>query len=293
MRIAVPTPRCWSGDGAVSRVLEVAGHEVLSTDLVDRGYGEVQDFLTDHHTIVDHVVTNPPYGPPSGLAARFVAHALTRIRPGGTVCMLLPLNWAAAQRHRTLMAKCARKWLFSRRLPMHRGGWTGNPTLGETLAPDAAQCPRHSAERQFKIEAAVLGPPVVRLVSLGHQGHHCCVVGHETGTQRQDRVLDHVDQVTRNPPTQKRAHLSLAAGDLRPDAHRLATACGNAVLRVGEWQRCCLARGEARCGRVHGAVDADRVGCPQHRDFDIAGRRALRVPGRGWPGDGWPHSTHC
>ena len=27
-------------------------------------------------------------------------HALTRIRPDGTMCMLLPINWEAAQSHR-------------------------------------------------------------------------------------------------------------------------------------------------------------------------------------------------
>ena len=39
--------------------------------------------------------------------------------------MLLPINWGAAQSHRRLMAKCCRKWTFSRRLEMHRGGYTG------------------------------------------------------------------------------------------------------------------------------------------------------------------------
>jgi hypothetical protein len=66
-------------------------HTVISTDLVDRGYGRGgRDFLADHETVAEHTVTNPPYSPPRGLAAKFVEHALSRIRPGGTVCMLLP-----------------------------------------------------------------------------------------------------------------------------------------------------------------------------------------------------------
>ena len=124
-------PAC--GDGAISRILEAAGHQVLSTDLVFRGYGRGDhDFLTDHVTLVDHVVTNPPYSAPVGLAAQFVEHALTRIRPGGTVCMLLPTKWEAAQRHRLLMQRCRSKYTFSRRLAMHRGGYNGkknNPQL--------------------------------------------------------------------------------------------------------------------------------------------------------------------
>jgi hypothetical protein len=97
-----------------------------STDLIDRGYGRGgHDFLADNATLVDHITTNPPYGPARGLAARFVAHALTRIRPGGTVCMLLRTNWEAPQSHQHLMARCCRKYTFSRRLKMHRGGYTG------------------------------------------------------------------------------------------------------------------------------------------------------------------------
>jgi hypothetical protein len=117
---------CACGDGAISRILEAAGYDVDSTDLVCRGYGRGgHDFLTDHTTIADHIITNPPYGPQRGLSARFVEHALSRIKPGGTVCMLLPINWEAAQSHRHLMAKCCRRYTFSRRLEMHRGGYTG------------------------------------------------------------------------------------------------------------------------------------------------------------------------
>jgi hypothetical protein len=147
-------PAC--GDGAISRVLEAAGFEVISTDLVDRGYGlGGHDFLADHATLADHIITNPPFGPMRGLAAKFVAHALARIRPGGTVCMLLRTNWEAPQAHQRLMARCCRKYTFSRRLKMHRGGYTGKkhspqldvcwhvfsnehvgPTLTEVLPPD-------------------------------------------------------------------------------------------------------------------------------------------------------------
>ena len=89
---------CACGDGAISRILEAAGFEVISTDLVDRGYGRGgHDFLADNATLADHIITNPPYGPARGLAAQFVKHALTRIRPGA-VCMLLRTNWEAPRR---------------------------------------------------------------------------------------------------------------------------------------------------------------------------------------------------
>jgi hypothetical protein len=107
------------GDGAISRVLEAAGYTVISTDLVDRGYGiGGHDFLADHTIVADSVITNPPYG---GLAKLIVSHALTRVT--GKVAMLLPVRWQAAQGHRHLMDRCARIWVFSRRLQMHRAGY--------------------------------------------------------------------------------------------------------------------------------------------------------------------------
>ena len=54
-------PAC--GDGAIARVLERAGHRVIATDLIDRGYGEAGvDFLTTAEPRARHIVTNPPYG---------------------------------------------------------------------------------------------------------------------------------------------------------------------------------------------------------------------------------------
>jgi hypothetical protein len=82
-------PAC--GNGAISNTLAAAGHEVVSTDLVDHGFGiSGIDFLGESTPRAKHIVTNPPYG--RGLADRFVGHALrlTR-RTGGSVAMLLNL----------------------------------------------------------------------------------------------------------------------------------------------------------------------------------------------------------
>jgi len=82
-------PAC--GNGAISKVLDEAGHAVVSTDLIDRGYGSPGvDFLRETAPRARHIVTNPPYG--SGLADRFIGKALTLTRQtGGTVAMLLDL----------------------------------------------------------------------------------------------------------------------------------------------------------------------------------------------------------
>lgn len=54
-------PAC--GDGAISKVLEAAGYQVISTDLIDRGYGAGgQDFLKSDRPLAKNIITNPPYG---------------------------------------------------------------------------------------------------------------------------------------------------------------------------------------------------------------------------------------
>jgi hypothetical protein len=64
-------PAC--GDGAISRVFEAAGHNMVSTDLVDRGFGAARrDFLMELDLAAPNVVTNPPFK----LADEFVLHAL-------------------------------------------------------------------------------------------------------------------------------------------------------------------------------------------------------------------------
>lgn len=81
-------PAC--GDGAISKVL-MESHRVVSTDLVDHGYGVAGvDFFAETTPRAKHIITNPPYG--RGLADRFIGHALTLTRQsGGSVAMLLNL----------------------------------------------------------------------------------------------------------------------------------------------------------------------------------------------------------
>ena len=82
-------PAC--GNGAISRELIAAGYDVVSTDLVDHGFGTPRvDFLVQQSARARHIVTNPPYG--RGLADRFVQHAISLTRQtGGSVAMLLNL----------------------------------------------------------------------------------------------------------------------------------------------------------------------------------------------------------
>lgn len=82
-------PAC--GNGAIAKVLITAGHRVVSTDLIDRGWGTAGiNFLDETENRARHIVTNPPYG--RGLADAFIRKALDFARPvDGTVAMLLDL----------------------------------------------------------------------------------------------------------------------------------------------------------------------------------------------------------
>ena len=82
-------PAC--GEGHISTVLMAAGYDVVSTDLIDRGFGTGGiDFLRETVSRATHIVTNPPYG--RGLGDAFVLKALELVAPtGGSVAMLLNL----------------------------------------------------------------------------------------------------------------------------------------------------------------------------------------------------------
>jgi len=114
---AIWEPAC--GDGAISKVLIDAGHEVISTDLIDRGYGTPsRDFLLEYQTTTANIITNPPFK----FAEEFAWHALARTTH--KVAFLCRLAWLEGKARRKLFLNTplARVWVFSSRIPMLRGG---------------------------------------------------------------------------------------------------------------------------------------------------------------------------
>jgi len=61
-------PAC--GDGAISEVVKLHGYHVVSTDIADRGYGGVLDFLKADVSPAKAVITNPPFV----VAEEFIRH---------------------------------------------------------------------------------------------------------------------------------------------------------------------------------------------------------------------------
>lgn len=108
-------------EGHMSRVLKAAGYEVVSRDLVDRGYGDVADFLSIDNLAWDgNIVTNPHYK----YAQQFVEKALSIILEGKKVAMFLKLTFLEGKARRAIFRSNPpiRVWVSSSRLKCAMNG---------------------------------------------------------------------------------------------------------------------------------------------------------------------------
>ncbi len=107
------------GDGAMSRVLDKTGCQVVSSDLHDRGYGDVGiDFLTAKRQ-AGNIVTNPPYNSAEGFVASGVQKAKRKF------ALLLRLAFLeGAHRANTIFYRSppSRVWVFSERITFYPSG---------------------------------------------------------------------------------------------------------------------------------------------------------------------------
>jgi hypothetical protein len=107
------------GDGTMSRVLEQTSQPVRSSDLYDRGYGDVGfDFLAPKWS-ADNIITNPPYNCAEGFVASGVNHSNRKF------ALLLRLAFLeGANRTNTIFNKIppARVWVFSERITFYPSG---------------------------------------------------------------------------------------------------------------------------------------------------------------------------
>lgn len=90
---------CACGEGHLSKVLEAHGFEVISTDLIYRGFGDPEpfDFLKDtRENFGGDIITNPPYK----CALEFVERALNNVQPGRKVAMFLKLTFLEGQKRK-------------------------------------------------------------------------------------------------------------------------------------------------------------------------------------------------
>jgi len=137
-------PAC--GDGAISKILVAHGHEVYSSDKVDRGYGEAADFLKTERE-VRHIITNPPYNQ----VEEFIEHSLECATD--KVAMLLRLAFLEGQQRHEKWNRWPLKtvWVFSKRISMY----PDKNHTGHGLYPYA----------WFIWDHAHQGPPEIRWIS--------------------------------------------------------------------------------------------------------------------------------
>ncbi len=90
---------CACGEGHLAQVFDEAGKLGKATDLINRGYGAVEDFLINTEPYHNgDIVTNPPYKH----AQAFVENALERVDTGRYVCMFLRVLFLESQSRKKL-----------------------------------------------------------------------------------------------------------------------------------------------------------------------------------------------
>ena len=114
---------CACGTGCLSERLKYFGHDVFSTDLVDRGYGEVTDFLESDNLPEECtcILTNPPYK----YALEFIKHSLDLLPVNGMCVMFLKTLFLEGQkRHDELFCLNPTKYVlqFSKRVLCAKNG---------------------------------------------------------------------------------------------------------------------------------------------------------------------------
>lgn len=83
---------------------EAHGYKVISTDLIYRGYGDLEplDFLNETlEEFEGDIITNPPYK----YALDFVQRALESVKPGRKVAMFLKLQFLEGKSRKKFFEK--------------------------------------------------------------------------------------------------------------------------------------------------------------------------------------------
>lgn len=100
---------CACGTGCLSEVFKKAGYNVMSSDLIDRGYGKGGiDFLKVNKKVDRDIITNPPYKN----AQTFVEHALNLVTDGHKVAMFLKLQFLEGKKRKDLFKKYPPKKIY-------------------------------------------------------------------------------------------------------------------------------------------------------------------------------------
>ena len=101
---------CACGEGHLSEVLKKNGYNVISSDLIDRGYGKGGiDFLKHEFKPYNgDIITNPPYK----YATEFVYKALEILQENRKMAMFLKIQFLEGKERRKLFEKYPPKKIY-------------------------------------------------------------------------------------------------------------------------------------------------------------------------------------
>ena len=99
---------CSCGKGHLSEVLKENGYNVYSSDLVDRGYGDVKDFLEQTKTFNGDILTNPPFK----LAENFIEKSMELLNDGNKAIFFLKVQFLESKGRKTLFEKYNPKYVI-------------------------------------------------------------------------------------------------------------------------------------------------------------------------------------
>lgn len=105
-------PAC--GEGHISEVLKKNGYKVVSSDLINRGYGSVKDFLSventdDWFSFEDYdIITNPPFK----LAEEFVEQSMRLLSTGRKAIFFLKVQFLESKGRKPLFENYPPKYVI-------------------------------------------------------------------------------------------------------------------------------------------------------------------------------------
>lgn len=110
---------CACGEGDISEVFVEKGFEVISSDLIDRNYGIVENFFESDY-VADNIVTNPPYK----YALEFVNEA--KKKSNKKIAMFLKTVFLESEKRRTMFEDkdfpLKTVYQFSKRVTLYKNG---------------------------------------------------------------------------------------------------------------------------------------------------------------------------
>ena len=97
------------GEGHLSEPMIKNGYTVVSTDLIDRGYGGGGiDLFKFYKALGDNKLTNPPYA----YALEWVIHSLELLKDGKKLALFLPLTFLESDKRRKMFNETPPKTIY-------------------------------------------------------------------------------------------------------------------------------------------------------------------------------------